>query len=99
MKKNAILINAARGGVVKESDLASAIESEQIKGAVVDVYSQEPASSDNPLLNISKDAMDRVLYSPHIAGITKQSWTELFRQSWSNLSLFFDNKPLNNRQI
>ena len=99
MKKNAILINAARGGVVKEFDLASAIESEQIKGAVVDVYSQEPASPDNPLLNLSKDSMDRVLYSPHIAGITKQSWTELFRQSWSNLSSFFDNKPLNNRQI
>ena len=86
MKKNAILINAARG-VVNEFDLASAIESEQIKGAVVDVYSQEPASSDNPLLNISNAAMDRVLYSPH-CWYYKQSWTELFSQSWSNLSLF-----------
>ena len=52
MKKNAILINAARGGVVNEFDLASAIESEQIKGAVVDVYSQEPASFDLSLIHI-----------------------------------------------
>ena len=99
MKNTSILVNAARGGVVNEFDLASVIESEQIKGAVVDVYSKEPISSKNPLLNLSPSSKERVLFSPHIAGITKQSWTELFRSSWENLSLFFDNKPLKNRQI
>ena len=99
MKKNAILINAARGGIVDEIALASVLELGVIKGAVVDVYSQEPAIPENPLLNLSQSALERVFFSPHIAGITKQSWTYLFQKSWENLSLFFDNKPLIDRQI
>ena len=99
MKKNAILVNAARGEIVNEHALADALESGLIRGAVVDVYSQEPVQSDNPLINLSQTAMERVFYSPHIAGITKQSWTYLFQKSWENLALYFDNKPLSNRQI
>ncbi len=99
MKKNAILVNAARGGIVNEHALAAALEKGLIKGAVVDVYSQEPALSDNPLLNLSQPAMERVFFSPHIAGITKQSWTYLFQKSWRNLALYFDNEPLSDRQI
>ena len=99
MKKNAILINAARGGIVNERALAAALETGIIKGAVVDVYSQEPALSDNPLFNLSEVAMERIFFSPHIAGITKQSWTYLFQKSWQNLALYFDNEPLSDRQI
>ena len=99
MKKNAILVNAARGGIVDEHALADALESCLIRGAVVDVYSQEPVQSDNPLVNLSQTAMERVFYSPHIAGITKQSWTHLFQKSWENLVLYFDNQPLNDKQI
>ena len=99
MKPTSLLINAARGGVVNELALANALEEERVRGAVIDVYSQEPATSNNPLLNLSKGARERVFYTPHIAGITKQSWADLFKKSWDNLELFFDESPLNYKQI
>jgi len=99
MKPTALLVNAARGGVVNEIALASALEEGRISGAVIDVYSEEPALSSNPLLNLSSSAQERVFYSPHIAGITKQSWTDLFQKSWDNLERYFDNNSLNYRQV
>ena len=99
MKPTSLLVNAARGGVVDESALASALEDGRINGAVIDVYSDEPAASNNPLLNLSAAAQERVFYSPHIAGITKQSWTDLFQKSWANLERYFDKNLLNYKQV
>ncbi len=88
MKTNSILINAARGGIVNEIVLAKAITHSQIGGAVVDVYSTEPPSSDNPLFMLPKSQMHRLLLTPHIAGITYQSWSDLFSKSWENVKDF-----------
>lgn len=85
MKAGAILINAARGGIVDEAALAQQLESGHLGGAAVDVYSTEPPSQDNPLLNMKGEAARRLLLTPHIAGVTRQSFAHLFRSSWENV--------------
>ena len=85
MKQNAILINAARGGIVDEAALVAHLESGHLGGAAVDVYSTEPPTADNPLLKLQGDAAARLLLTPHIAGVTRQSAAFLFRSSWANV--------------
>lgn len=99
MKSTAILINAARGGVVNESALADALETNAIKGTASDVFSQEPPTRDNPLLNLSEIAAKKVFLTPHIAGITAQAWTELFTKSWKNIENYLDGKEIDSQQI
>jgi phosphoglycerate dehydrogenase-like enzyme len=85
MKPGAILIQASRGGIVDEAALASSLASGHLGGAAVDVYSTEPPTADNPLLNVSGEAASRLLLTPHIAGITRQSSALLFRSAWQNV--------------
>src|SRR5262249_4517967 len=73
MKPAAVLIQAARGGVVDEAALAIALKAGRLAGAAVDVYSSEPPAADNPLLSLDGEAAQRLLLTPHIAGITRQS--------------------------
>ena len=68
MKPTAFLINAARGPLVDEAALASAIGTGQISGAALDVLEIEPASNNNPLLT-----MRDVLITPHTAGYSQRS--------------------------
>jgi phosphoglycerate dehydrogenase-like enzyme len=51
----------------------------------VDVYTGEPPPADNPLLKLSGAAAQRMLYTPHIAGITRQAFAYLFKTSWENV--------------
>ncbi len=85
MKKGAILINAARGGIVDEAALAGSLTSGHLGGAAVDVYSTEPPGPDNPLLQVSGEAANRLLLTPHIAGVSRQASAILFRSSWDNV--------------
>ncbi|MCZ0962261.1 2-hydroxyacid dehydrogenase [Paracoccus benzoatiresistens] len=64
MKPDAILVNAARGGVLVEADLAEAIRAGRLRGAGIDVFSVEPITPDNPLLG-----QDRVVLTPHLAAL------------------------------
>ncbi|TNF36795.1 MAG: D-2-hydroxyacid dehydrogenase [Gammaproteobacteria bacterium] len=70
MKPTAVLINAARGGVVDERALADALRNGVIAGAAVDVLTQEPPSCDHPLL--SRDIPNLIL-TPHIGWASKQA--------------------------
>ena len=76
MKPGAILINAARGGVVDEAALANALRAQTIGGAALDVFAQEPL--DRPGGNIF-EGCPNLLLTPHIAGVTAESNT---RVSW-----------------
>ena len=67
MKKNAIIINTARGNLVSEADLSKAIKNETIKGAAIDVFADEPAK-DNSLFGL-----DNVILTPHIAASTSEA--------------------------
>jgi phosphoglycerate dehydrogenase-like enzyme len=85
MKDGVILIQGSRGGVVDEAALAEALQSGKLGGAAVDVYSTEPPAADNPLLALKGEAAHRILFTPHVAGVTRQSAAYLFRTAWRNV--------------
>jgi phosphoglycerate dehydrogenase-like enzyme len=62
MKKNAVLINTARGGIVNESELYEALKNKVIKAAYFDVFTSEPPAKDEPLMSL-----DNFFLTPHIA--------------------------------
>jgi phosphoglycerate dehydrogenase-like enzyme len=85
MKPGAILIQGSRGGVVDEAALAEALQSGGLGGAAVDVYSTEPPATDNPLFALKGEAAHRILFTPHVAGVTRQAAVYLFRTAWRNV--------------
>lgn len=72
MKKNAIIVNAARGKVIDESDLVEALENGTIAGAALDVFEEEPLPPSSELVNYARNH-ENLLLTPHIAGSTKES--------------------------
>ncbi|WP_372762471.1 D-2-hydroxyacid dehydrogenase, partial [Pseudoalteromonas sp.] len=64
MKPSSLIINTARGGIINEADLATALQQQLIAGAGVDVLTKEPAEINNPLANYQGD---NLLLTPHIA--------------------------------
>src|SRR3954470_9303682 len=84
MKPSAVLVNTARGGVVDESALIAALLEERLAAAGLDVFDDEPPSPDNPLF-----AMDRVILSPHIAGLTAECAERMAVSSAQNVLDFF----------
>jgi phosphoglycerate dehydrogenase-like enzyme len=97
MKPGAILIQASRGGIVDEAALAESLQSGHLGGAAVDVYGTEPPAADNPLFALTGEAAHRVLFTPHIAGVTQQSAAFLMRSAWQNIErvLIAKEPPLN----
>jgi phosphoglycerate dehydrogenase-like enzyme len=85
MKTGAVLIQASRGGIVDEAALARRLESGLLGGVAIDVYSAEPPAADHPLLALHGEAARRVLFTPHIAGVTRQSAAFLYRAAWRNV--------------
>jgi phosphoglycerate dehydrogenase-like enzyme len=85
MKPGAVLIQASRGGVVNEEALVTHLHSGRLGGAAIDVYATEPPDPDNPLFALEGDTARRVLFTPHIAGVTRQSSATLFREAWANV--------------
>jgi phosphoglycerate dehydrogenase-like enzyme len=97
MKPQAVLIQASRGGIVDEAALADALTDGRIAGAAVDVYETEPPKADHPLFKLTAEARQRILFTPHIAGVTRQSASFLLRAAWQNVErvLVRDEAPLN----
>jgi len=87
MKKNCIIINAARGGIINENDLNNALNDNLIFGAGLDVFETEPPKNDNPLLK-----NDKVFLSPHTAAFTEECMIRMAKETTQNIIDFFDNK-------
>jgi phosphoglycerate dehydrogenase-like enzyme len=85
MPRGALLINASRGGVVDEQALARALADGHLGGAAVDVYAGEPPPADSPLLSLAPEAAQRVLLTPHIAGVAYEAAQALYTQAWANV--------------
>ncbi|MEJ2254828.1 MAG: phosphoglycerate dehydrogenase [Nitrospirota bacterium] len=69
MKPTVRIINCARGGIVNEGDLAEALESGRVAGAALDVFEEEPAPEDSPLLRLE----DNVVLTPHLGASTDEA--------------------------
>ncbi len=92
MKKTAILINTARGGIVNEADLYGAICDGLIAGAGIDVLSEEPPSSGNVLLDARRK---NLIVTPHIAWASIETQQRLLDQTLKNILCFLRGKPRN----
>lgn len=85
MKPGAFLINTARGDLVDNAALQDALENGTLGGAGLDTLFPEPVLADHPLLHMAPAAMEKVIFSPHIGGITVGSFTRAHRLIWENL--------------
>jgi D-3-phosphoglycerate dehydrogenase len=88
MQPTAILINTARGPVVDEPALISALQAGRIAGAALDVYEVEPLPLDSPLLK-----MDNVLLAPHNANSSPAAWERVHRNTVRNLVIGLGFEP------
>jgi len=87
MKKTAYIINNARGPVVDEKALYKALKEGWIAGAGLDVFEQEPASMDNPLLKL-----DNIVVAPHISSASYETRSRMAEMTAENLVAFFEGK-------
>lgn len=87
MKPSAIIVNAARGGLVDEMALDAALRNGKLYGAGLDVLVQEPPAPDHPLLS-----NPRVTISPHAAGLTEECAARMAIASVQNILDCFDGK-------
>mgnify|MGYP002621051126 CR=1 FL=1 len=85
MKPGALLINAARGGIVDEQALAAALRDGRLGGAGVDVLSDEPPRAGNPLL---ADDIPNLILTPHIAWASRNARQRLLDEIGDNISAF-----------
>ena len=90
MKSTAILVNASRGGIVNEFALAEAIDTDQIGGACIDVFENEPIKTDNPLLNVKY--REKLVLSPHNAWASIEARTKLIDIVYQNIEEFINSK-------
>jgi phosphoglycerate dehydrogenase-like enzyme len=92
MKSNAVLVNIARGEVVDEKALITALSQQKIRGAALDVFEEEPLPTTSPLWQ-----MDNVIISPHVSG-NSASYNEKVADLFEvNLQRYIENRPLLNQ--
>lgn len=82
MKPTAVLINTARGPIVKETDLVTALQSGNLGGAALDVFEDEPLPHDSPLMQ-----MNHVMLAPHNANSSPAAWE---RVHWNTIKNVLD---------
>ncbi len=87
MKKEAILINAARGGIVNENDLYKALKNKEIKGAAIDVMAEEPPRSGSPLFELNN-----IIITPHVAWASKEARQRVVDGVAENIKKFKEEK-------
>ncbi|MBF0492734.1 MAG: phosphoglycerate dehydrogenase [Deltaproteobacteria bacterium] len=91
MKKGVYLINCARGGIVNEDALVSAIQEGIVSGAALDVFEQEPINPENPLLKL-----DQVICTPHLGASTDEAQENVSVEVAEQMVEFFVNGVVKN---
>ncbi|WP_020173790.1 D-2-hydroxyacid dehydrogenase [Methyloferula stellata] len=94
MKKDAILINTARGGLVDEAALVDALKTGEIGGAGFDVLTVEPPKNGNVLLDQGAD-LPNLIITPHVAWASHEAMTGLANQLVENIELWVAGTPRN----
>ena len=93
MKKSAVFINVARGAIVDEQDLYTALTEGEITGAALDVLAQEPMDPENPLLKIQDSS--RLIITPHIAWAAKETRFRVVDEVVKNIDGFLSGETRN----
>lgn len=93
MRKNSILINMGRGGIVIEEDLARILDEDKIKGAALDVLTSEPINAANPLLKLKNP--NKLLITPHLAWASSEARAVLVQEIFKNIQAFFNDEKRN----
>tara|TARA_Y100001954_G_scaffold40471_1_gene40978 strand:- start:582 stop:1529 length:948 start_codon:yes stop_codon:yes gene_type:complete len=91
MKKDALLINASRGGIINEEDLAKALKEKKIRGAALDVFSEEPLPEESPLRKVPN-----LVLTPHLGASTAESQKRVGEMVLDQLEKFFVHNTLLN---
>ena len=94
MKKSAVLVNAARGGVVDHDALLETLQNNGIYAAALDVTEPEPLPRDHPLL-----ALDNLVIIPHLGSATHQTRQAMAERSVDNLLAGLEGKELLSRIV
>ncbi|HKS93754.1 MAG TPA: NAD(P)-dependent oxidoreductase [Gammaproteobacteria bacterium] len=92
MKRDALLINCARGGIVDESALAEALRAHRLGGAGVDVLSEEPPVRGNALL---EPGIPNLIVTPHTAWATREARQRVVSEMALNIAAFAQGQPRN----
>ena len=92
MKRDALLINTARGGLVDYPALLLALQQEEIGGAGIDVLEQEPPDNDHPLLNTS---LPNLIVTPHIAWSAREARQRAIDEIAANIQAFANGEERN----
>tara|TARA_E500000178_G_scaffold72484_2_gene70219 strand:- start:1537 stop:2487 length:951 start_codon:yes stop_codon:yes gene_type:complete len=92
MKKSSFIINTSRGEIINEKDLIYALENDEIAGAGLDVYNQEPLAQDHKLR-----FLPNAFLLPHLGYVTVENYSKFYSQMIENLNSCVNNKPI--RQI
>ncbi|MBO4862243.1 MAG: hydroxyacid dehydrogenase, partial [Firmicutes bacterium] len=85
MKDGAMLINTSRGELMVNADVIDALRSGKLLRAAFDTIAPEPVLTDNEFLNMPEELGDRVLFTPHIAGVTINMFRKAYRTIWDNI--------------
>jgi len=89
MKESAVLVNTARGQLIDHDALIDHLGTGSIAGAALDVFSEEPPADDDPLVSHPK-----VLATPHLAGATTETRTNVLRTTAHNVVKFLDGEDV-----
>lgn len=90
IKRNACIINTARGALIDEKVLINMLENKKIAGCGLDVLENEPADSNNPLLKF-----DNCIITPHMAWNSIEARNRLMDLTINNINNYIDNNPIN----
>lgn len=93
MKPNALVVNTARGAVIKEEDLAKAVEDGMIAGAGIDVLASEPPSNNHPYIKLLE--RPNFILTPHVAWASTEAMQTLSDQMIDNIENFVNSNPTN----
>lgn len=94
MKKSAVLVNTARGGIINEADLAQALGGGTIAGAALDSFATEPPPADSPLWTL-----ETLIATPHIGGVTYGSADAMAVIAAQHIISVLDGNPPDQRSI
>lgn len=86
MHEGSYLVNTARGELVDDAALVEALQSGKLAMAALDTIDHEPVQADHPLLNLPDDLEKRLIFSPHIGGITASSFRRSYRMIWEDIA-------------